>query len=333
MKRLFFAAALLFALGFSGCKKNNSSSVTPTVTVSPDAADVAAGTQLQFGASVSNTTDTAVTWLINGTAGTAAAQTTAFGGPIYGTIDGTGLYTAPDVLPSSPSVTITAELTDNNSIFNTATVDITSDPVVNVSPATATLAAGQSQTLTVCFYNTTSPAVTWYVGNVQGGNSTLGTVTPVAVTGTPTCTPAIANEPAPQQAVYTAPQIPPTGPVVVTAELVSDPTQTSGATITDTFSPFSMQGTFVFNESGTFSFTKNGCANSGFFSRRNFCSGRPGRFDRHGRHQCWRSGSAGRAGSRKLYDRHRRARNGTGERFPFAIMRSGAIELRFCIRE
>ncbi|MGO9642899.1 MAG: hypothetical protein ACLP1Y_16515, partial [Candidatus Acidiferrales bacterium] len=264
MKRVVLAAALLVSLGAGACKKT-AAAATPTVTITPASANVEAGTQLQFGVSVTNSTSTTVTWLVNGVSTLSAQQTNGFG-----TIDSNGLYTAPDSVPSESGVTITAELTSNTTIFNTAEVIVTSIPVLNVSPATVTVAAGQPTTLTLCIYLNSaneSTAVTWYVNGVAGGNSTYGSVAPVAVTGSPTCTPSTGS-PTLQQAVYTAPQIPPSGgQVVVSAVLNADNTQTAAATITLTFSPFSMKGPFVFNLAGTYSFSQGGCTKSGYFSR------------------------------------------------------------------
>ncbi len=273
MRRVFLAAAVLACLGAGACKKSSSSTSPPTVTISPTSANVEAGTTEQFGATVANATSasgTAITWLVNGVSGISAQQTAGFG-----TIDATGLYTAPNVLPSSASAVITAELTGDNSIYSTALVIITQVPVVTVSPATATVAAGQPTTLTVCLFNVPQDAnknpetgLTWYVNGIAGGNSTFGTVAATALTGTPTCTPSLPDQPAPQQAVYTAPQIPPSGgEVLVSAVLNADTTQTSSATITDTFSSFSLEGSFVFHLAGTFSFNQAGCTKSGYFAR------------------------------------------------------------------
>jgi len=272
MKRVVFAAALLAALAMSACK-SNSSTTAPTVSVTPVSGTVETGAQLQFGATVSNpsaASGSAFTWLVNGVAGISAQQTAGFG-----TIDETGLYTAPDAVPAAPEVTITAELTQETSIFNVATVNVTAVPTVNVTPATATVAAGQQTTLTICLFDVPNDAngnpetgVTYSVNGVVGGNSIYGTVVATALTGSPTCSPALPGAPPPQQAVYTAPQIPPSnGQVVVTAVLNAETSQTAAATITDTYSAFSMQGPFIFNVPGTYAFNQAGCAKSGYFAR------------------------------------------------------------------
>jgi hypothetical protein len=74
------------------------------------------GSQQQFTATVSNTSDTNVTWQVNSITGGNAA---------VGTISSSGLYTAPDVIPNPASVTITAFITDTPSISGNAIATIT----------------------------------------------------------------------------------------------------------------------------------------------------------------------------------------------------------------
>src|SRR5207253_3755042 len=61
-----------------------------SVTISPILATVAAGGTQQFSAVVQNTSNTAVTWQVNGVTG---------GNATVGTISSSGLYTAPGVVP------------------------------------------------------------------------------------------------------------------------------------------------------------------------------------------------------------------------------------------
>jgi len=73
------------------------------------------GTQ-QFTATVTNTSSSAVSWQVNGVAG---------GNSKAGTITSTGLYTAPDVIPSPASVTISAVLQADTSISGNSIATIT----------------------------------------------------------------------------------------------------------------------------------------------------------------------------------------------------------------
>ncbi|MBV8549782.1 MAG: right-handed parallel beta-helix repeat-containing protein [Acidobacteriaceae bacterium] len=69
-----------------------------SVSVSPTSSTVQVGNTQQFTASVQNTSNTRVTWQVNGGAGSASV----------GTISASGLYTAPTAVPKPATVTITA---------------------------------------------------------------------------------------------------------------------------------------------------------------------------------------------------------------------------------
>ncbi len=108
-----FAAMLVLALAACG---NNNPSNTPSVSVSPATANVQEASQQQFTATVSNTTDNTITWQVNGVTG---------GNTTVGTISSTGLYTAPSVVPSPASVTITAYISDMSTVSGSSIVTIT----------------------------------------------------------------------------------------------------------------------------------------------------------------------------------------------------------------
>ena len=69
------------------------------VTVTPSSASVATGATQQLIASVVGTSNTAVTWAVQGAGCSAAA---------CGTVDSSGFYTAPSAVPSPAAVTVTA---------------------------------------------------------------------------------------------------------------------------------------------------------------------------------------------------------------------------------
>ncbi len=69
------------------------------VKITPASAQLHAGQTVQFKATVTGTTNQAVTWQVNGTAG---------GNSTLGTISSTGLYTAPAALTKSTSVSVSA---------------------------------------------------------------------------------------------------------------------------------------------------------------------------------------------------------------------------------
>ena len=112
----FLAAISLWTLSACGGGGSTPPPPPPTVTVTPATWNVQENTQQQFNASVANTSDTAVTWQVNGVTG---------GNATVGTISSSGLYTAPLVIPNPASVTITAFITDNPSISGSAIATIT----------------------------------------------------------------------------------------------------------------------------------------------------------------------------------------------------------------
>jgi hypothetical protein len=105
-----------------------------TVSVSPNPITVAPAATQQFTATVTNTSNTAVTWSVNGTAGGSAAA---------GTISATGLYTAPGTPPSPATVTVTATSAASASASGSASVSIVGPPNPGTGQGTANLAAGR----------------------------------------------------------------------------------------------------------------------------------------------------------------------------------------------
>ena len=99
MKTLVLLATALVMATLSGCGGGNSNNNTPMVTVSPATANLQEGSTLQFTATVTNLSNTAVNWTVNGIPG---------GNATVGTISSTGLYTAPSVVPNPAAVTVTA---------------------------------------------------------------------------------------------------------------------------------------------------------------------------------------------------------------------------------
>ena len=100
-----------------GCSSGGvASSTSITVSISPLSASVQAGKSQQFAAVVSNTTNTAVTWAVNGTSG---------GNITNGTISSTGMYTAPATIPSPATVTVSVVSEADSSRMASAQVTIT----------------------------------------------------------------------------------------------------------------------------------------------------------------------------------------------------------------
>src|SRR5207302_6041070 len=142
---------------------------TVSVTISPTAATVAVGGTQPFTAMVQNTSNTAVTWQVNGMTG---------GNATVGTISSSGLYTAPGVVPNPATVTVTAVSQADATKSASAQVTITAATTVSVtiSPTAATVAVGGTQPFTAMVQNTSNTAVTWQVNGMTGGNATVGTI-------------------------------------------------------------------------------------------------------------------------------------------------------------
>ena len=78
----------------------------------------------QFSATVTNSTNTSVNWSVNGIAG---------GNSTVGTISSAGLYTAPVIVPSPASVTVSAQLEANAGVSGNGIVTITPVTFSNAS--------------------------------------------------------------------------------------------------------------------------------------------------------------------------------------------------------
>src|SRR5437879_6135078 len=143
----------------SGCCAGASTARTPipvNVTISPTSATVAAGGTQQFMATVQNASNTAVAWQVSGVMG---------GNATVGTISTSGLYTAPAIVPSPATVTVTAVSQADPTKSASAQVTITAVPVVSVtiSPMSAMVATGGTQQFTATVQNTSNTAVSWQV--------------------------------------------------------------------------------------------------------------------------------------------------------------------------
>jgi uncharacterized protein YjdB len=87
-----------------------------SVAISPTSASVRTGNTKQFTVTVQNTSNTAVSWNVNGIAG---------GNSVMGTISSTGLYKAPAAAPSPNTVKVTAVSAADPTTSATAQVKIT----------------------------------------------------------------------------------------------------------------------------------------------------------------------------------------------------------------
>jgi hypothetical protein len=169
-------------------------SLTPVaVTIGPASVSLGAAASATFSASVTGTSNTAVTWSLS---------------PAVGTIVN-GVYTAPATIPSQQTVTVTASSVADPTKTATATVTLTATPTsavsVGLSPRSASLQGGQSATFTATVSGNSDKAVTWAV------TPQVGTIT---------------------DGVYQAPAIIANHQTVtVTATSAADTTKTASATV------------------------------------------------------------------------------------------------------
>lgn len=169
-----------------------------TVAIDPPSSSVAAGGTVQFSASVRN----------------AQGQLLANQGVVWavvqadsGTIDSTGLYTAPSKKAGVFQITATSVV--DTAAVATATVTVSYTPVtITVTPNPVLMGAGQQQQFTADVAGTIYTSVVW---SVKGG-AAGGTIT--------------------QSGLYTSPEV--AGVYHVRATLASDPTVYGEATVTVT---------------------------------------------------------------------------------------------------
>ncbi len=200
--------ALAVAAVFSSCGGTSNSttgqSSNITVSLNQSSMNVAVGATAQFTATVQNTTNTAVTWSVDGVAGGSATA---------GTISASGLYTAPAQVGNHK---VTAASVADSSASASASVTVVA--IGTVSPATAFLPPGGTQQFSSSIQGSSSTSVNWAVNQVAGGNASVGTITAAGL--------------------YTAPSQPGTYTVTATSATASSVTASATVTVgTITLSP------------------------------------------------------------------------------------------------
>ena len=201
-----------------GCGGGGASPVAPppppppppvTLSVAPTSASLLLGNTQAFTATVSGTTDTAVSWTVNGVAG---------GSSTVGTISAAGLYTAPGDLPSPGTLDIRATSHADSTKSASAQVTIASDIALSLTPGAASVELGALQSFNAVITSNghPDPAVRW---------SLSGAACPAACGAVD----ASGN--------YTAPRIlPASASVTLTAQSAADSSKQAAATLTLTSS-------------------------------------------------------------------------------------------------
>lgn len=194
-----------FVLLLTACGINNpaylaggDAAVSITLT---GASTVMLGGQSQYAATVTGSTNSTVTWSVNGVAG---------GNSAVGAISAKGLYVAPMSAPQSPNVTITATSAATPTVSKSLPVALstppkttTDEPVTVALDGATTVTLGTSSQYIATVTGSTNTAVTWSVNGVTGGNTADGTIS--------------------TNGLYSAPSTaPPTSQVLITATSVAD---------------------------------------------------------------------------------------------------------------
>src|SRR5712691_1225733 len=181
------------------------------VAVTPANGSVVLGNQATFTATVTNTTDTAVSWSVNTVPG---------GNTTLGTISSAGVYTAPADLPSPATVQVTATSHADPAKSATGTLAITSDITLSLAPNPASVELGATQAFQATVTSSGHPdiAIRWSLSG-------------------PACTSGCGAVDA--SGKYTAPQtLPAPASATLTAQSVADPSKqiSAAVAITSNFS-------------------------------------------------------------------------------------------------
>ena len=155
-KRWLAFALILPALSCGGGTKNPPATTTPppppvvSVQLNQTSATIStAGTQ-QFTATVTGTSNTAVTWSVNSTTG---------GSSNVGTVSSSGLYTAP---AQFGSYTVTATSVADTSKNASAAVTVLGS--VAITPANAVIGSGATQQFSATVQGESTTSFAWTVG-------------------------------------------------------------------------------------------------------------------------------------------------------------------------
>jgi Glycosyl hydrolases family 39 len=140
------------------------------VTVGPPAPCALPSQSQQFTATVTGTTNTAVTWYVNNVLN---------GNSSVGTITNGGLYTAPATVGS---YSIKAISQASPGVYGLVAINVNSSPSFTIYPFASSIPVQGQQTFQpqICSAPDAG-AVTWSVDNIPGGNSTVGTVSSTGV--------------------------------------------------------------------------------------------------------------------------------------------------------
>lgn len=175
MKTAFGSVVLLASLGLTAACGGGASSHPPpanvSIQISPTSFNLGLGSNLQFVATVTGTTDTSAAWQVNGMPG---------GDASLGTITGAGLYIAPVNMPAG-AITVTAVANADSTRTSSASLNFTAtDPVGTAQGASITCKQGKINTSSACYsVDLSCPGVadfTAYLKVTSPTGTSIGTV-------------------------------------------------------------------------------------------------------------------------------------------------------------
>ena len=240
---LIIAVPSLLSLSACGGGSGTGNGTITSIAITPVAVTVPVNTTSQFVATVNltngtTTTNTTVTWQVNGVSGGNA--TTGTIAPSATDVQ-VGIYTAPAVAPggenngqvditaTAPQIT-TGTATPPTITSNTAVVTVGPGTGLAVTPLTTTVPAGGSHLFTATLNSVADPNATWTISSPNGAPvNSIGKIDP-------------------SSGLYTAPNFPPPGATITVTATDAGATATGTATIV--FSDASMKGPFAFSYSG-----------------------------------------------------------------------------------
>jgi hypothetical protein len=178
-------------------------SITPTSASVPTA-----GMQL-FTASVTGTSNTAVTWGLSG----AGCSGSSCGTLSTSSLSASAVYLAPSVAPTPASVDVIATSVVDPTKSASANLIVVPAVVVGVTPASVSITAGITQQFAASVTGTSNTAVAWTVSGTGCSGTACGRIS--------------------SNGIYTAPTaVPSSATVAITATSVADPTKSASAAVT-----------------------------------------------------------------------------------------------------
>ena len=161
--------------------------VSVLLSISPMSADVPTGGTQPFTASITGTSNTALTWDLSGT---------GCSGSSCGTLSTSTLsavYSAPTVAPSPAIVSVIAISVADPTKSASANITIVPTVVVTVSPANTSVAAGSTQQFAASVTGTSNTAVTWTVSGINCSGTACGTISSSGLYSAPAAVPSPGN--------------------------------------------------------------------------------------------------------------------------------------------